>query len=77
MKNEEILRNMLSVICSNYVDTLMIGIEEEEKEFVYTLAVANFIATLREKNIIVDLYTAFEENIIDMVMRETSNYLAR
>lgn len=77
MNNEEILRNMFNVICSNYIETLIIGIKEKENCFTYTIAVANFIAFLRERNIIVNLYTTFEDRIIDMVLREINNYLAR
>ncbi len=77
MKNEDILKNILTIVCDNFVDTLLVGIEEYEKDFPYTIAVANFIAELRNHNIVVDFYGTFDSKIIDMVNRETSNYLAR
>ncbi len=74
---EEALRKIVSSICDDYIDTLLTGIEENEKDFSYTLACANFISELKSKNIIVNLYTTFDMQIVDMIYRETSNYLAR
>ena len=53
------------------------GIEEYEKDFPYTIACANFMSELKNKNIIVDFYKTFDVSIRDMIYRETSNYLAR
>lgn len=74
---EEILRQIIVAVCDGFVDTLLTGIEEYEKDFPYTIACANFISELKSKNILVNFYTTFEGHIIDMVHRETSNYLAR
>ena len=74
---EEVLRKIVSSICDDYIDTLLTGIEENEKDFPYTLDCANFISELKAKNIIVNLYTTFDMQIVDMIYRETSNYLAR
>ncbi len=76
MKNDT-LRQVLSIICSNFVDTLLNGIEDNKEDFPYILAVVNFINELKEKNILVEYYETFEPKIIDMVNREASNYLAR
>ena len=43
---EEALRKIVSSICDDYIDTLLTGIEENEKDFPYTLACANFIRYL-------------------------------
>lgn len=75
--NEETLRNIVSSICDDYIDTLLTGIKENERDFPYTIACANFISELKEKNIKVNLYTTFDIHIRDMIYRETSNYLAR
>ena len=77
MKKEEALKSVINKVCNGYVDTLLDGIEDYPKDFPYTLAVANFIGELKEKNIVVNFNTTFEDYIIDMVFRETSNYLAR
>lgn len=77
MDNKEALRKVVSLVSENFIDTLMTGIEEYPKDFPYTIAVANFIAELKSKNIIVNLYTSFECSIVDMVFRETGNYLGR
>lgn len=74
---EDVLRKLIESICDGYVDTLMTGIEEYEKNFPYTIACANFIYELKQKNILVDFNIIFDDSIIDMVFRETSNYLAR
>lgn len=58
-------------------DTLITGIDEYEKNFPYTIACANFIYELKQTNILVDFNIIFDDSIIDMVFRETSNYLAR
>ena len=77
MNKEEALRKIVSIVCEDFVETLITGIEENEKAFPYTIAVANFISELKGKNIIVNLYGTFEDTIIDMLYRDTSNYLAR
>lgn len=74
---EEALRKIVSSICDDYIDTLITGIEENEKDFPYAIACANFISELKAKNIIVNLYTTFDMQIVDIIYRETSNYLAR
>ena len=74
---DEILRKIIDFVCDGYIDALLTGIEEYEKDFPYTIACANFISELKSKNIIVNLYTTFDMQIVDMIYRETSNYLAR
>ena len=74
---EAILRQLIESICDDYVDTLMTGIEEYEKNFPYTIACANFIYELKQKNILVDFNIIFDDSIVDMVLRETCSYLAR
>lgn len=74
---EEILRKLITLISEDYIDTLLTGIEEYEKDFPYTIACANFMSELKNKNIIVDFYKTFDVSIRDMIYRETSNYLAR
>lgn len=74
---EEILRKIITLISEDYIETLLTGIEEYEKDFPYTIACANFMSELKRKNIIVDFYKTFDVSIRDMIYRETSNYLAR
>lgn len=74
---EKVLRKVIESICDGYVDTLITGIDEYEKNFPYTIACANFIYELKQKNILVDFNIIFDDSIVDMVFRETSNYLAR
>lgn len=74
---EDIMRKLITMICDDYIEALLTGIEEYEQDFPYTIACANFMSELKSKNIIVDYYKTFEVSIRDMVYRETSNYLAR
>ena len=74
---EDVLRKLIESICDGYVDTLITGIEEYEKNFPYTIACANFIYELKQKNILVDFNIIFDDSIVDMLFRETSNYLVR
>ncbi len=74
---EEILRKLITLISEDYIETLLTGIKEYEKDFPYTIACANFMSELKSKNIVVNFYNTFDISIIDMIYRETSNYLAR
>lgn len=74
---KEALRQIIVAVCDGYIDTLLTGIEENEKDFPYTLACSNFIDSLRKSNIVVDFFNTFDDRIVDMVFRETSNYFAR
>ena len=74
---EEMLRKLITLVSEDYIETLLTGIKEYEKDFPYTIACANFMIELKSKNIIVNFYTTFDVSIRDMVYRETSNYLAR
>ena len=74
---EEILRKIITLISEDYIETLLTGIKEYEKDFPYTIACANFMSDLKNKNIIVDFYKTFDVSIRDMIYRETSNYLGR
>ncbi|MCI8588378.1 MAG: hypothetical protein HFG40_01860 [Bacilli bacterium] len=74
---ELVLRKVIEMVCDDYIDVLLVGIEEYKKEFPYTLACANFISELKEKNIIVEFNDVFIDTVRDRIYRETSNYLAR
>ncbi|MDD3340989.1 MAG: hypothetical protein PHN72_02150 [Bacilli bacterium] len=73
---EEIKRNVVKEICSDFVDTIIVGMEEYEKDFPYSLAVINFILELREKGINVNT-NMFIDVIWDNMYKEFTNYLGR
>ena len=73
---EEIKRNVVKEICSDFVDTIIVGMEEYEKDFPYSLAVINFISELREKGINVNT-NMFIDIIWDNMYKEFTNYLGR
>lgn len=74
---EETLRKLITLVSEDYIETLLTGIKEYEKDFPYTIACAHFMSELKSKNIVVNFYNTFDSSIIDMIYRETSNYLAR
>ena len=74
---EEMLKKVIEMVCDDYIDALLVGVEEYSRDFPYTIACANFIAELKEKNIIVEFNSIFIDIVRDRIYRETSNYLAR
>lgn len=76
MKEKE-LRKIVEFVCNGYVDTIMENIEDNKRAFLYVIACANYIAELKEKNIIVELNDVFIDIVIDRIIREFSNYIGR
>lgn len=74
---EEVMKKLISMVCEDYVDTLMVGIEEYQTDFPYTIACSNFISELKSKNIIVEFNDIFIDKVRDRIYRETTNYLVR
>ena len=77
---ENELRKILSSVCDGYVDNILDTLEEEKerkKEFPFLIACSNFLGELKDNNIIVELIGTFEDVIIDRIIREISNFLAR
>ena len=71
---ENELRKILSSVCDGYVDNILDTLEEEKerkKEFPF------LIGELKDNNIIVELVGTFEDVIIDRIVREISNFLAK
>ena len=77
MKENE-LRKIVSMVCNDYVDTIMDAIEENNtKDFPILMAVWQFMCGLRDKGILLDVVDVFDDaNIIDRLHREISRYLA-
>lgn len=76
MKEQE-LRKIVKFVCNGYVDTIMENIEDNKRAFPYAIACANYIAELKEQNVIVELNDVFIDNVIDRIFREFSNYIGR
>ena len=77
MKEVE-LRKILSMVCEGYIDSIMVDVSEDKninKKLPFTMACVNFICELKNLNIIVDLHTTFDNNIIDKINREISDYI--
>ena len=65
---------VIKEILDSFVYAVCMGLEEVEEKFTYTLAVIEFITTLKDKGIIVDM-NAFNETITVKVHNEITNYL--
>lgn len=76
MKEKE-LKKIISMVCDDYVDALMVGIEESKQDFPLTINCANFLYELKEKDIILDFNDVFVDDIRDKIYKETINYLVR
>ena len=74
---EEVMKKLVSMVCEDYVDTLIVGIEEYETDFPYIIACSNLISELKSKNIIVEFNDVFIDKVRDRIYRETTNYLVR
>lgn len=74
---EEVLKELIKTICDDYIEPLLIGIEEYESDFPYTIACANFISELKTKNIKIEFNDVFIDKVRDKIYKETSNYLVR
>ena len=73
---EQITKNVIREVCNDFVDATIVGLEEYENDFPYTLACINFIIELKKKEINVSL-NSFIDVIWDNIYKEISNYLAR
>lgn len=74
MKND-VKELIAKEIADTYKDILLNGFEEQEYRFFVTLSVIDFIAKLREKNIVYDLSDIFAEKIISLMYEETNKYI--
>lgn len=74
---EDIIKKVITMVYEDYIDTLIVGIEEYEKDCPYTIACTNFISGLKNKNLIIEFNDAFIDKVREKIYRETSNYLAR
>ena len=74
---EKIMRLLIGSVCDDYIDTLLVGIEEYSSELPYTIACVNFICELKSKNINVDFNDIFIDIVRDKVYSETCNYLVK
>ena len=48
---EKVLKEFIEMICKDYINVLLVGVEEYEKDFPYMIAYVNFMGELKNKNI--------------------------
>lgn len=70
--NEKVAKVVLLDICSNYVDVIISGLEEEKEKLVYTNALIEFISKIGIKNKLNDIFIA---KFLDKVDIEITKYL--
>lgn len=72
---EEIKKDLVRLICNDYIDLILVGIEEYSKYFPYTICCCNFLSDLKKRNITTELNAIFIDKFIDKVYKEFSNYI--
>lgn len=73
---KDISKGLVKQLCNEYVDVILVGMEEYSEDFPYTLAVINFINTLYGKCEYINLED-FSERVRDCIYKEMTDYLAR
>jgi hypothetical protein len=72
---EDILEKMISDIANSYYELLKIGIEEGKEQFRVTILVADFMASLREQNILDCIDDVFNSSFLDKINFEANKYI--
>lgn len=76
-EKEKIKKQVARMIADTYYDVLLTGFEEQEKRFVVTLSVIDYLATLKEKKIKYSLIDVFTDTIVNQMYVEADNYIGR
>lgn len=74
---EKVLKEFIEMICKDYINVLLVGVEEYEKDFPYMIAFVNFMCELRNKNIYVEINDIFTDKFMDKVYVEAARYIGR
>lgn len=74
---EETIRKVISMIFEEYIETAIVGTDEYENDFPYTLACSKFIVELKSKNTTVNFNEVFKDEIKDKIFDEIIKYLER
>ncbi|HAB67503.1 MAG TPA: hypothetical protein DCE23_09075 [Firmicutes bacterium] len=77
MDKKDIKQQIARMIADAYYDVLLTGFEEQEKRFVVTLSVIDYLATLKEKKIKYSLIDVFTDTIVNQMYVEADNYIGR
>lgn len=72
---EDVKKYIAKTITDNYYDVLLVGYEEQKNKFFITLAIVDFLAKLKEKNINYDINDIFIDTFIDLIVKEANNYI--
>lgn len=74
---EKVLKEFIEMICKDYINVLLVGVEEYENGFPYMIAFVNFMCELRNKNIYVEINDIFTDKFMDKVYIEATRYIGR
>jgi len=74
---EKVLKEFIEMICKDYINVLLVGVEEYEKDFPYMIAYVNFMGELKNKNIYMEINDIFTDKFMDKVYVETARYIGR
>lgn len=74
---EKVLKEFIEMICKDYINVLLVGVEEYEKDFPYMIAYVNFMSELKNKNIYMEINDIFTDKFMDKVYVEAARYIGR
>lgn len=76
MKNKDSIKKQIAkMMADTYYEVLLTGFEEQEKRFVVTLSVIDYLATLKDKKIKYSLIDVFTDTIVNQMYVEADNYI--
>ena len=73
--NEEILKELLSMVCNVYFDTIFTAIDEEPTKFPITIACVCLLSEFNSNSLYLRFDDVFTDSIMDKVFDEIKSYL--
>lgn len=71
----DIKREIVKEICNDYVEVILVGLDEHKEGFFYTTSIINFMESLKTKNIKISIDKVFTDTFIDKIYIETNKYI--
>ena len=68
-------KQIARMIADTYYNVLLTGFEEQEKKFVITLSVIDYLVTLKEKKVKYSFSDIFSDTILNQLYVEADNYI--
>ena len=72
---EATIKEVITMICNDYVDLLIVGLEEHKELFPNTISCINLISELKKSKNLIVLNDVFIDKFIDKIYQECSRYI--